>query len=223
MRVLLLEAERLRKAAEAYAAQLKKLPGFVADHLRDLPALIEHLSDAERAWGRARFAKTQSSRGALRKEAEELRSAVMNAGRYLLRRDAAAQAELDRISEGEGLADLVQDLDDLADFVEAHAAVFALDRRLPEQAPERARKLADELRQIDLDDGGSMRARNLAAAALDFVLGEVRAAARYLFADEPRVLAPFLSRYETLRSRRARARRKGKGQGQTPDLAPEEA
>jgi hypothetical protein len=223
VRVMLLEAERLRKAAEAYAAQLKKLPGFGAEYLRDLPALIEHLAEAETSWGRARFAKTQSSRGALRKEAEGLRSAVMNAGRYLLRRDAEAQAELARIDEGEGLADLVQDLDDLADFVEAHASVFALDRRLPKKAPERARQLAAELREVDLDDGGSMRVRNLAASALDFVLGEVRAAARYLFADEPRILAPFLSRYEALRASRSRARRKAKGQGKAPAPTPEEA
>jgi hypothetical protein len=221
VRVMLLEADRLRKAAETYAAQLKKLPGFAAAYLRDLPALIEHLSETEKSWGRARFAKTSSSRGALRKEAEGLRSAVLNAGRYLLRRDAAAQAELARIDEGEGLADLVHDLDDLADFVETHASVFALDRRLPKKAPERARQLADELRHVDRDDGGAMRTRNLAAAALDFVLGEVRAAARYLFAHEPRILAPFLSRYEALRSKRARLRRRGKGK--EPALTPEEA
>ncbi len=221
VRVVLLEAERLHKAAAPYAAQLKKLPGFVADHLRDLPALIELLSEAEKAWGRARFAKSQSSRGALRKEAEALRSSLMNAGRYLLRRDAAAQIELARIAEGEGLADLVQDLDDLADFVEARAATFALDRRLPKRAPARARELAAELREVDPGDGGLMSARNLAFGALDFVLGEVRAAARYLFADEPRTLAPFLSRHEALRAQRSRARRKPKGAGGSP--TPEEA
>jgi hypothetical protein len=223
VRVLLLEADRLRKAAHASAAQLKKLPGFIAAHLHDLPALIEHLSDTEKLWGRTRFAKTQSSRGALRKEAEELRSTIMNAGRYLLRRDATAQAELARIGEGEGLADLIQDLDDLADFVEAHASTFALDRRLPKKASQRARQLADELREADPGDGGAMRARNLAAAALDFVVGEVRAAARYLFSDEPRMLAPFLSRYDALRSSRARARRKGKGPVGAPGQSPEEA
>nr|MCU0687893.1 hypothetical protein [Polyangiaceae bacterium] len=114
-----------------------------------------------------------------------------------------------------------QDLDDLAEFLEANAATFALDRRLPKKAPERARKLAGELRQIELDDGGAMRARNLAASALDFVVGEVRAAARYLFADEPRTLAPFLSRYEALR--KSRARRKGKGPSSAPSPSPEEA
>ncbi|MCU0688026.1 MAG: hypothetical protein MUF34_38245 [Polyangiaceae bacterium] len=49
----------------------------------------------------------------------------------------------------------------------------------------------------------------------------MRAAARYLFADEPRILAPFLSRYEALRSKRARLRRRGKGK--EPALTPKEA
>jgi hypothetical protein len=98
----------------------------------------------------------------------------------------------------------------------ARASPFALDRRLSKKAPERTRKLVDELRPIDLDDGGSMRARNLAASAFEFVIGEVRAAARYLFADEPRVLAPFLSRYEPLRKARARSRRKKGPAGAAP-------
>ncbi|HEU4409920.1 MAG TPA: hypothetical protein VFS43_31995, partial [Polyangiaceae bacterium] len=211
VRVLLLEAEQVRKAAQAHRATLEALPGFAPRYLRDLPGLIEHLAEAEQAWGSQRYAKARGSRGALRKEAEGLRSAIRNAGRYLLRRDAGAQAELARIAEGGGLADLVQDLDDLADFVEAHAGAFAFDRRLPKDTPRRARELAAELRATDRDDGGAIRARNLAAAALEFVLAEVRAAARYLFADAPRKLAPFLGRYETLRKQRLRARRKAEG------------
>jgi len=93
-----------------------------------------------------------------------------------------------------------------------------LDRRLPKALPKTLGALAEELRgTAPADDGGLQAARNLAAAGLESMLAELRAGARYLFGDQPRTLAPFLSQHQAQRKvrerRRAKARPKANGPG----------
>ena len=136
----------------------------------------------------------------------------MNAGRYLLRKDPKAQARLDQIAEGEGLADLIQDLKDLADFAVANAKVLAAAPRLPKDAVAQARTLAASLTD-GVDSAGANDAqarRNQVYAVLASAVDEVRAGARFLFHDEPKLLAPMLSHYSADRKRSLR------GRGQTP-------
>lgn len=204
--VAVLEAYRLAKAAEKLRAKLIKLPGFDAGHIDNLPALIDGLEESERNWARLRLAKKGKGRGEARKEAEALRKAVLGAGRYLFRKNPKALKELERIAEGEGLADLLADLKDIPLFMTANPREWALDITLPKDAKARCTVLGKQLEEVEDDEEAlaAFEARNQRFVLLDQSVTEVREAARYLLGDDRKRLAPFLSRYEADRKRRAR-------------------
>ena len=205
VKTALLEAERLRAAGMKLRPQLLGLPGFDVADLDDLPALIKEVDGAELAWQRVRLGARASSRTDARAEAEKLRGDLMAAGRYLLRKDPAAQADLDVIAEGDGLADLVSDLRALAGFARAHAREWAA-APLPAGATERAVELASTLEAAKDNDAAlaAQGKRNSAFLILAHAVEEVRAAARFLLRAEPRRLAPFLSQYGAAKARKRR-------------------
>ena len=196
VKIALLEADRLSDSLKSYRKALAALPDFDEAALEDFPALIEALSTTERAWERARRPQGDVSLSEARKEAEAWRRDVMASTRYLARRDARAISELDRIAEGEGLNDLLMDLDDLVSFVGERTALFASVDDLPDV--EGAKKLAATLRsRVDHPEAVSAHeARNRAFWALDAVVDEVRAALKYLLRGQPKKLVGLLSRYE---------------------------
>ncbi len=205
VKIALLEAERLNAGVSKYKKVLVTLPGFRAADLTLLPELVKALEGTERSWSRTKLAQGSASLVGLRKEAEAWRRQAMAAARYLLRRDERAMLEIERIAEGEGLADLVQDLDDLAVLIEHHAATFAA---MPEPLDvAEARRLSKALRKgrDDSDTMASLENRNRAFWALEDAVDEIRAALRFVLRDDPKKLAPLLSRYQA--DRRAKRRR----------------
>ena len=205
VKVALLEGERLRAGTAPHRKALLALPGFRASDLTLLPLLLKKLEGAELRWSRLRFKGGGHALTTARKNAEKWRHDAMAAARYLARYNAKDLTELDRIAAGEGLADLVQDLDDLASFVEARAETFA---KLPLRIDVReAKKLAAILREgRDAAPGADALAeRNRAFWALEHVTDEIRAALRFVLRDQPKKLMPLLSRYEA--DRRAKQRR----------------
>ena len=206
VKIAILEAERLHAGAQPLRAKLARLPGFRIEELADLPALVSALTKAEQHWTRARVEKQAVSLKAVRAEAEKLRRDMMAAGRFLLRRDPAAQRELDRIAEGEGLADLIHDLHDLAEFGETHRAAWAADATLPKDTVTRARALAAQLTGgVDREPAiAALGRRNQIFAALQVAVEEVRAAARYVLRHDPKRLTLLLSQYAAVRQRRSR-------------------
>jgi len=204
--VLVLEAERVAKAGEKIARELAKLPGFELDDFALLGAVADELADAERAWKRARVAEAADGHKDARKEAERLRASLLAAGRYLFRKDDRALRELDAIAEGDGVADLIADLRELATFVRARSAVFAAAPGLDGDVPARLTQLAEEL-ALAPDRTEALEAqarRNRLVLVLEAMLKEVRAAARFLLRDKPKRLAPFLSTASKDRARRRR-------------------
>ena len=132
---------------------------------------------------------------------------MMAGGCYLLRTDDAAQAKLDLIAEGTGIADLIDDLGKLAGLVEAHQKVFAA-AKFPKDSPKQARALAQQL----LDGPGDAHAidlqgrRNQMVILLEQQVEELRSAARYLYQDDPKKLALYLSQYGANKMRRLRSK-----------------
>jgi hypothetical protein len=207
VKVALLEAQRCWEAGQDAKAQLVKLKSFDMVHWTDLPARIDALAKAERAWQQTRHApKEAGGVGAQRKEAEALRSAVMGALRYLLRKDPKVMAELDRIAEGDGLADLIGDLEDLLALLEQHPGVVDGAIGVPDDAPSRLAELAGLLkkRSSTVEATALQERRNGLFILVEESVAELRAAARYLFQKDPKRLAPFLSQHEAERRRRAR-------------------
>jgi hypothetical protein len=211
--VLVLEAEQIARAGAKLARELAKLPGFDMSDLELLEPVAEEVAQAERAWRKARLAEAADGHKESRKEAERLRASLLAAGRYLFRKDDRALRELDAIAEGDGIADLIADLRELATFVRARAAVFAAAPGLDGDLPARLTELADELARVpDRSEALEAQARrNQLVAVLEGMLKEVRAAARFLLRDKPKRLGPFLSL-----SAKERARRRRVPAGPTP-------
>ena len=212
VRVALLEASRLWAAASKVRAKFVALAEFPAEAFDAIPHLNTALEDAEKEWQRLRQAMKLKSLVVVRKEAEAQRRIVMVAGRYLLRKSSVAQLELDRIQEGEGLADLIQDLDDLADLVGSNMDVMTRDKRITEATPGQLRAMAQTLKDGE-DSEAALKAqehRNTVFAALYAALREVRAAAGYLYADDPKRLLAYRSQYEANLRRLQRKKQKEK-------------
>ena len=140
-----------------------------------------------------------------------LRSAAVAACRFTLRDDRAVQGVLDRIVRGDGIADLVQDLDDLAVLVEQNLAALAPNRKF--DAPRQVPTLRDTAREIRLGlaqyrtadaQKTAVDLRNRAWTWLDLHVTQLREAGRYAFLGSE-TAKEFRSAYER-RSRLSRRR-----------------
>lgn len=181
-----------------------------ADFAKELEARIDLLERAEDDWDDERTRRANRSVAAAREVAERRKSVSFRALRYFLRADGEVQARLDEIAEGSGDADLVDDCRRLSHLVEAHA--LALKKaKLGVRPAEGLRAAADGLAGATSDDfaetsaDDSLGLRNRAFWSLRQTLDEVRAAGRYVFADDPRRLTKYRS---TLTLARARHRTK---------------
>jgi hypothetical protein len=143
---------------------------------------------------------------ALEQQAMELRADMIADGRFALRDDIHAQSVLDRIQEGDGLDDLIQDLRALSVFFRDRKP--ALDRigAKPEIKRQQADKTASELESLlagrragDNDEIQAMDTRNRAAAYLADAMAEVRATGIYVFRRHPRNATKFRSPYNNIR------------------------
>ncbi|MBI5493748.1 MAG: hypothetical protein HY904_01910 [Deltaproteobacteria bacterium] len=209
------EARLAATAAKTHRGRFAKLPEFDVAVVDSLPGIIAAYESAQKAWDRQRAAKALGKgKVAARAAGETLRSSILSAGTFLFRKQPAPLAELGRISEGEGLDDLITDLRDLVAHRTDNAARWAKDVKLPKNAFARCTELADLLDgTVESEEAISAHEhRNQVALVLEDALAELREGADYLFSDEPARLAPFVSRYnarKVARSRRKAAKAKG--------------
>lgn len=217
----LLDAERAVAAYQEGLALFAAVPTFKPGLANSAAPLIVHTRAINRKWQQMRFSsKTAPKRANLRENAEKLRSKIIGACRFLFRDQAAKLAEIERIAKGEGLADLIQDMEDLHEVAVAEAALFAMAPKLA-GAAEKTLEYAKELKRMK--DAVAARellaSRNRAVVALGVALKEIRGAANYLHGDDSPALAPFAST-TMLRARAARRKQKGAGPSKKPSKAP---
>jgi hypothetical protein len=139
-------------------------------------------------WAVSRDRKKSGAQQSREVRADKLRSDLVAAGRWSLRADRVAQGALDAIVEGDGVADLIQDLSDLAALFSQKRAAFDSDTTLDLPARvEEARSLAAELaastshERLDADQAQAADLRNRAYTQLDQHVTALREAGRYAF------------------------------------------
>lgn len=148
-----------------------------------------------------------------------LRSEISAACRWNLRHDRAAQAVLDDIARGQGVADLIQDLLTLAALLDRHESAFDPDETFDAPAhAEAARSAAEEITaglsesRLTADRDAAKDLRDRAYTHLTKLVSALRDAGRYAFRREPQRAAAFGSEYQ--RRAHARARRRATSRAQ---------
>lgn len=211
--VAIVELASLARLAATASKALAKI-GISAAQIETLGRLATRLRLTETAWQRARAAvKLAGGERQKLAEAEALDSKLLAGGRWALRKDAEAQADLSRIAEGSGLADTVQDLRDLLAFWAEHADALK-NTDITKKDLARAAALADlldaaaEKEGSSVDAAGALDLRNRCFWAADELAKELREGGRYAFRLEPKIAAKFVSRYRVTLNRRSRSKDK---------------
>lgn len=205
------ELASLVRLAKLCAVDLAKV-GITAETVELAARFAATLDRKQKAWQRARKGVVlEPAERKLLEEAERLDAKLVAGGRWALRRDPVAQAELSRIAEGSGLQDTVKDLRDLIEFWREHAEHLA-HTRITKEDLARAALLADKLgpaaekESADVDATVALELRNRAFWAAHELARDIREGGRYAYADTPKLAAKFTSRYRTTAVKRTRSK-----------------
>jgi hypothetical protein len=196
----------------------------------DAPTQLETAADAARAaesqWTVARDRSKSDAQRDREARGVALRSELLATARWALRDDRIGMATVGAISEGEGVADLVQDLHDTGELIERKPEAFAADTTFDARAAvEEARSLAAEIsagtsnERIDTTQAATKDLRDRAFTHLTGLVSEIREAGRYAHRKNAALAKRFASRYE--RARRTRARRPAAPSAPAPGGAPQ--
>jgi hypothetical protein len=185
--------------------------GCQGETLALLPKVVDATRAAQSEWAVSRDRSKGEAQRNRETAGDALRADLIAACRFNLRHNRTAQATLDAIVQGEGVADLVQDLKDLGALIERHTEAFAADQTFdPSRAAESARSLAADIEaglsgtRATRDQDQAKLVRDQAYTLLDDLMAEVRNAGKYAFRKEPAMAAKFTSQY-LRRKRRRRA------------------
>ena len=209
--VALQEAVDLAKYVEQSDTRERLLAvGLHAETLDELPIAIGAAREAQARWVLVRDGAKSSEQSKLETDGIRLRTRIARACRWNLRDRPVAIATLDAIMAGEGLPDLIQDLLDLAALVQAQPAAFAGDSTFdPASTAEQARVLARSISEgisearADQAKRDAKLLRDRAYTHLDDQVAAVRAAGRYVYADDPSTQLRFRSAHRRRLRRRA--------------------
>ena len=204
------EAHDLLALCEDDVVRAKLLSvGLDASYLDGLGQAIGASRHAQSRWVVARDQSKPDAQKAREAEGAELRRSALDACRWNLRRSRLALDAVSRISDGEGVADLVQDLSDLATLIRANLAAFEADTSFDASAvAEQALQLSAEI-QAGLSESRDRRSqvqaidlRDRAITHLSAHVNEVREAGRYAYRDDEAMARKFASAYNRRRSRK---------------------
>ncbi|MCX4243132.1 hypothetical protein [Paraliomyxa miuraensis] len=228
MAVALQEANDLHTVVQTADTWERLLKVGVDPKLLDtLPIAVTAARQAQSRWVVVRDRSKEQAQREREQAAMELRADVVAACRWNLRDDPKALAVVDAVMQGEGIVDLIQDLQDLAALVAEHEAGFDADDTFDASAQaEAARSTAEELSaglsesRTPGDHEAAKDLRDRAYSHLATLVANVREAGRYAFRKDPRRAAAFGSAY--VRRIKARSRRRT-AERTEPEVAAEPA
>ena len=194
------------------AAALSKV-GLKKEVLTEAPKALDAARQAQALWATSRRARTPEGLLQARDEAIALRSGAVAALRWNARGNRVVQAAVDAVMEGNGDADLIQDLLDLSALIASNASAFDDDETF--DAPEQAQKARDAAQALRAQASGvvtdatadeALDLRDRAFTYLEQQLDELRAAGRYALRGDTSAVLRFGSAY--LRRKTAAARKR---------------
>lgn len=166
----------------------------------ELGKRAQALSEAQAELSALRSQGRSSEEEDLIAEASELRSEALAAGRLALRNDPVAMGKLDDIAEGEGLEDLLHDLQDLAVVLRSYSRAYSQVGLKPAELANWSETLRLRLSKYISEgrpgDAGLVAAKDLrdrAATYLAEVVTLTRLAGCYVFRKDPRRLLSYRS------------------------------
>lgn len=182
--------------------------GVTKKTLTGLDTIVAAARQAESDWVVVFDRTKPATQRKLEDQASVLRSELTAACRWNLRDDRVALATVNAVATGDGVPDLIQDLNDLAHLIESRSAAFKSDTTFDAAAKAKeAHKLASELEQgvstTKLADEQA-QAKDLRDRAFTYLYDQValiREAGRYAFRDNDSMRARFASAYKRSRSR----------------------
>lgn len=183
--------------------------GLDPETLQDLPLALVAAREAQTAWTLANERLKPQDQKDLEARGYALRTLVSKKARFSLRTNKGALAILRQILTGEGLPDLVQDLNDLGMLLSHHAALMQRNKNFDTPAAiQEMAIIADSIRKglssfrINPEQAKAIHLRNLAWTYLDQLVDDIREAGRA--ATEGKIARKFSSTYE----RKMRAQRR---------------
>jgi hypothetical protein len=189
------------------------------------PKLIARLDAAQVNWQTTRRRTASPALLAARTEAEAIEAPLFAELRYFLADDNDVQVRLDEIQVGDGDADTVQDLRDLADLHDLNGGALKK-ARLPKQVAALARAAAKTLEAELTDKSGAdaiataMGLRNRAYWSLRLHMDLLREGGRHVFRDDASRLKWFRASSTRAADRTARRARKASGKAKKPEATP---
>lgn len=204
--------------------------GLEPEKIDRLPLALIVAQEAQAAWVSVKGRSYSNALVDLIAQAHKERSDILAAARFHLRSDRIVLETLNAIAEGEGLADLVQDLFALWHLVEQHAPAFERDKTF--DAPVRARtarELAERLQQTQTQEQFDVlqhklrEQRDRSYTYLSRLVHEIRQTGRYAFRNDPALVGRFSSAYWVAQGRKKRRAAQGAQAGSPEPAAAEPA
>lgn len=189
--------------------------------VEDLPQLAGALREAESLWAQDRHEREDVLRqwDAESAQAYALRDHLLRAMSFAYRHDDVLMRRVAEIRAGNGHADMIQDLNDIALLGRQHSAPLQnidFDLAQLQQAADTSDRMADLLAQVNGERSADNKARvvrDQAFTLLKHAVDEIRACGQYVFWDNAARRDGYFSAY--LRS----LRKASAGKAKTPDSA----
>jgi len=183
------EAKELLVTFDKLGTKLVTHGGIDKNAGKDLSTRLRLLSTAERLWTSERDFAAKADIKTARKQGTEAKRLAVAALRHFKRGDQDIQVRLDRIAEGSGDLDLSDDLNKLADLIDANLKELKTPEIKSSTAAAMctlASAISDAIteRNTDVESGNAMKLRNRAYWHLYELIVAIQSAGRFVYRDD---------------------------------------
>lgn len=177
--------------------------GVAEQTINDIPVLAGGTREAQSIWMKNVKTKEEAEREWAEKapEAFNFRDQLLHTFRYAYRNDPDIMSQIQQIAEGNGSADLIQDLNDLAVIVREYPSPIVAIGEGPELG-NRSATLSDEMADLrarangeKIQESEHKQLRDRFYTLLKQAVDEVRTCGKYLFWRQPDRLKGYNSKY----------------------------